>query len=266
MSRLPELHPAAAPCVLLFAVSAEVQLPAGIHSVGTLFAKCHLLVDDRRRAIVIDTGFLGHRRKFTRLFAQLGLQPTDVDAIVLTHGHLDHAGNLAWLKAWTGAPVLAHPLEQRHINGVYPYRGITRVCGALEALGRCVTHYRPAPIDRSLVDGELLPWWGGLRVLLLPGHTMGHCGLWSEKHQLLFSGDLVAIWRTWTQLTPPWLNVDSRLHRESLRRAAALRPRLVVPNHYTVFDPVELGRRFNAFAARLFSGGGEAAGPSASHS
>jgi glyoxylase-like metal-dependent hydrolase (beta-lactamase superfamily II) len=237
---------------------AEPQLPAGLHPLEGVFANCHVLVDERRRAVVIDTGFIGHRQKFERLFARLDLRPTDVEAIILTHGHLDHTGNLAWLKAWTGAPVFAHPLEQRHIDGVYPYRGLTRVCGAMEALGRVISRYRPASIDRPLADGEELPWWGGLRVLFLPGHTMGHCCLWSERHQLLFSGDLVAIWRWWTELPPPWLNVDSRLHRESVRRAAALHPRFVVPNHYSRFDPVELARRFNAFAARLCSDGGRA--------
>jgi len=206
--------------------------PPGLHHVRGLFGTCHVLVDKRSRVAVIDSGLIGYEGKFRRLFARLGLEPSSVDAILLTHGHLDHTGNVAWLKAWTGAPVLAHPLEQAHIDGVYPYRGPARICGALEALGRVVTRYRPVRIDRPIAEGDELPFWGGLRVVHLPGHTIGHCGFWSERHGLLFCGDLVAMYGRWTVKPPRFLNVDPELIPASLRKAAALQPRLVAPNHF----------------------------------
>jgi glyoxylase-like metal-dependent hydrolase (beta-lactamase superfamily II) len=178
------------------------EVPAGLHEIPTHFGCCHVLVTDDR-AVIIDSGLFGARRRFITLFAQLGLAPSAADAILLTHGHLDHAGNAAWLREWTGAPVLAHPAEQAHIDGRYPYRGWPRICGALEAVGRVAARYRPVHIDRDLRDGEELPWWGGLRVVHLPGHTNGHCGLWSHRHQLLFCGDLVAIW-AWRTMFPPF--------------------------------------------------------------
>jgi glyoxylase-like metal-dependent hydrolase (beta-lactamase superfamily II) len=229
----------------------SVSIPAGLHRIhGNLGrVSCHVLVENGR-AVIIDTGLAGERGRFQRLFARLGLEATCVEAILLTHGHLDHAGNLAWLKAWTGAPILAHPSEQAHIDGVFPYRGVARVCGALEAAGRLVFRYRPARIDRALADGDELPWWGGLRVVHLPGHTLGHCGFWSEFHRLLFVGDLVAIWTWRTTFPPPIFNSAPELMRESLRRAAALHPRLVVANHYSRFDPAWMAERLAAFAVR----------------
>ena len=51
---------------------------------------------------------------------------------------------------------------------------------------------QPAIIDVPIADGDELPFWGGLRVVHLPGHTLGHCGFYSKAHDLLFSGDLFA--------------------------------------------------------------------------
>ncbi len=80
---------------------------------------------------------------------------------------------MAALKEWTGAPVYAHPAEQRHIDGTYPYEGITRWCGRLEALGRKAYHYRSALIDEPLGEGDELPMWGGLRVIHPAGPYRG---------------------------------------------------------------------------------------------
>lgn len=226
--------------------------PSGIHPVRTAFGSCFVLVE-AGRAIVIDSGLFGVRPRFEDLFGQLGQGPRAVEAIVLTHGHLDHAGNAAWLREWTGAPVYAHAAEQRHLDGTYPYRGAARFCGWLEAAGRRVAHYRPVTIDRPLSDGDLLSWWGGLQVVHLPGHTAGHCGLWSERHQLLFCGDLVAIWRHWTNLPPFYFNSEPEKFRASLCRAAELQPRFVVPNHHSrsaPFDPAWFAGQFMKFAHR----------------
>jgi len=226
------------------------DVPTGLHPVRTVFVNCHVLVDENGRAAIVDSGFIGSRRKFRDLFDRLRLKPSDVDAILLTHGHLDHSANLAWLKHWTGAPVFAHALEQQHIDGTWPYRGASRVCGAMEAVGRGLVSYRPVLIDQTFSDDEELPFWGGLRVVHLPGHSAGHCGFWSERHRLFFIGDLVAIW-TWRATFPPRIfNSQQELLKDSLRKAVALNPRLVVPNHYNRFDPQWMARRLAEFARR----------------
>lgn len=210
--------------------------PPGLHALGTPLVRCHLLVEGDA-AVLIDTGLWGIAPGVKRLMANLGLGPEHLRAILLTHGHLDHTAGLAALKAWSGAPVYAHPLEQAHIDGVYPYTGDARFCGWLEAAGRAVFRYRPVRIDHPLADGDLLPFWGGLRVLHLPGHTAGHCGFFSERHRLFFCGDLFASYAPKPRFPPDVLNVDSREIRRSAERALTLGPVGIVPNHYDVRDP-----------------------------
>lgn len=203
----------------------------------------HLLVD-ADGAVLLDTGFPGDAKQIRRVMKHAGVGPGDIRAILLTHGHIDHAGQAAWARAWTGAPLYAHPLEQQHIDGVFPYRGAARVCGALEAAGRALTGYRSTRIDVALADGQELPFWGGLRVVHLPGHTLGHCGFYSHRHDLLFSGDLWVRFMMRTQVSPAIFTVAPELVWPSMRKARAIGARWMVPGHYDFPDAARLRRRF----------------------
>lgn len=205
---------------------------------------CCFLLWDGDRSVMIDTGLIGEMVFIRRLFRRLGLAPQSLAAILLTHGHLDHAGNLARLKRWTGAKIYAHPAEQKHIDGTFPYQGINRWCGRLEAAGRRAFHYRPAAIDEFLDDDQTLPFWGGLRVIHLPGHTLGHCGFFSARHNLLFSGDVFASYSFSVHPSPPIFNCAPDQLMASVHKIKALCPRWIIPCHLDVLDGDLHRRRF----------------------
>jgi glyoxylase-like metal-dependent hydrolase (beta-lactamase superfamily II) len=218
----------------------------GIYTIRGVMGVCHLLVDAQRDAVLLDTGLVGEPWQIRWRMRRLGLKPESIKAILLTHGHLDHAGNLAWAKSWCGAPIYAHPAEQTHIDGTYPYTGASVWCGRLERTGRAVLRVgQPTAIDVPLGDGDELPFWGGLRVVHLPGHTLGHCGFYSQRHDLLFSGDLFASYFFNVHAPPDILNSAPELIAASLEKARALGPRLMVPQHYDVLDGALHRRRFD---------------------
>ncbi len=223
-----------------------------VRTIRGVMGVCHLLVEpDGRGAVLLDTGLVGEQGQIRRAVRRLGLEPQDVRAILLTHGHLDHAGNLAWAQAWSGAKIYAHAAEQAHIDGTFPYRGVNRWCGRLERAGRALLGVgAPAKIDVTIADGDELPWWGGLRVVHLPGHTLGHCGFYSARHDVLFSGDLFASYFFKVHLPPPILNSAPELIPASLEKARALGARFVVPQHYDVLDGAVHRRRFDALLER----------------
>lgn len=222
--------------------------PDDLYPVRGVMNWVHLLVDETG-VVVLDTGFPGDAGRIRRRVQALGAGPGDVRAILLTHGHLDHGGNAAELREWCGAPLYAHPAEQAHLDGTFPYAGAARVCGFLESIGRALTHYRSARIDVPLADGEVLPFWGGMRVVHLPGHTLGHCGFYSLRHDLLFSGDLWVRFLLRTQASPRIFTSAPGLVGPSLRKARAMGARWIVPAHYDEPDAARLRRRFEELCA-----------------
>ncbi len=206
----------------------------------------HLLYDEtKHEAVLIDTGLVGEMPRLTRILRELSLDWKDIKAILLTHGHLDHTGNLARIKELTGAPILAHPLEQSHIDGTWPYTGASRLCGLLEATGRSLFRYRTATINQALIPDAELRYWGGLRVLHLPGHTEGHCAFHSERFNLLFSGDIFASYWFSVHLPPLFLNNCPEKLPASLEQICDLNPRYIIPNHYDRLDGELHRKRFN---------------------
>ncbi|MBC7368691.1 MAG: MBL fold metallo-hydrolase [Undibacterium sp.] len=83
-----------------------------------------------------------------------------------------------------------------------------------------------------MADDDLLPFWGGLRVIHLPGHTAGHCGFFSPKEKVLFSGDLFASYGWSAHRAPLFLSTEPERISASLDRARALDVEGVIPNHY----------------------------------
>ncbi len=150
--------------------------------------------------ISIDAGFLGGKQLLRRALVKRGWAGLPIKGILVTHGHLDHVANVAALAKEHHAWVAAPRLDELHYIGKYPYRGVARLCGLLEAAGRVVCGYRPFRVDRWLEDGDEIDVWHGLRVVALPGHTVGHVGFYCARLKLLFCADLFASYRRMAHL------------------------------------------------------------------
>jgi glyoxylase-like metal-dependent hydrolase (beta-lactamase superfamily II) len=206
----------------------------------------HLLVSGRD-LVLIDTGLFGDARRIRPAVQPLG----QLRAIVLTHGHLDHTSNAAPLQEWSGAAVYAPVGDETHLAGTHRYRGASQICGRLEAVGRALLRDRPPRVDVWLRDGAELPFWGGLQVIGLPGHTAGHIGLYSPTKRVLFAGDAFAV-RVRIALPPGFLNTDTAQVRQSFLKVAAIEARQVVPAHY-FWWPADLPARLRLRARQLRS-------------
>jgi glyoxylase-like metal-dependent hydrolase (beta-lactamase superfamily II) len=71
---------------------------------------------------LIDTGLAGSGPDIARVISGFGLTPPDLDRVVLTHFHDDHAGAAAEVGDWGGATVMAHRREAPIIRSQVPGR------------------------------------------------------------------------------------------------------------------------------------------------
>lgn len=70
--------------------------------------------------ILVDTGLPESERKIERALIQHRLTFRDIKLIVVTHAHVDHAGNAARLRELSGAPIVAHEGDAKHFSRETP--------------------------------------------------------------------------------------------------------------------------------------------------
>lgn len=204
------------------------RVAPGVFSIGGLkMGRAYLVEGEGRRVALIDSSSGGADRAILAAIEAAGHEASELVTIVATHYHHDHTGNAGTLRERTGAALCVHTADAPYVDGRTPWRAVRGAFGLAERLG-------PAryalPVDRTLEDGETLPFGGGLRVVHAPGHTPGHIALHAPALGVLFAGD--ALMNVLGLRLPLALaSHDMEAARESVRTIAGLEFDIALPGH-----------------------------------
>ncbi|MEA5124175.1 MBL fold metallo-hydrolase [Xanthomonas floridensis] len=159
---------------------------------GPQFDAAYLIVEAQRGAF-IDCGTSLSVPRLLAAVQAAGLTPTQVDWLILTHVHLDHAGGAgALLQHLPNARVLVHPRGAPHmIDPTRLIAGATAVYGQDE-MARSYGQIVPVPAERVVeaVDGQaVLLGERALCTVDTPGHARHHLCVWDARSRSWFTGD-----------------------------------------------------------------------------
>jgi len=204
------------------------------------------------RPFLVDTGVPGSVPAILGKLEELGIEPTDIALIVVTHTHVDHAGSAAELQSITGAPILA----QRHdaaamaegasepaVGRTPAAKGFAEQIAARMATAPAGPAYPPVSATTVVDDAANLSEFGvDARVIHTPGHTAGGLTIVLGNDEAIV-GDLIGS----SDGNPALAGfaTDETAMVDSIRRVLALEPAVVHTCHDGAFD---LAMLLDAFA------------------
>ena len=150
------------------------------------------LLEHAGRRILLDSGHALERPTLRFQLWRAGIRAKgDLDLVLLTHRHSDHAGNAAWLRRTFGAKVVCHERDVPELTGqAKPAPMVPGARWPHEKLLCAIEDRFPArcEVDEAFSDGALAH---GFRVVHVPGHTSGSAMLHHEPTGTLFAGDAI---------------------------------------------------------------------------
>ncbi|MEI2314104.1 MBL fold metallo-hydrolase [Bacillus nitratireducens] len=139
-----------------------------------------ILLWDDEMAVLIDTGFPGQIEDIQVEMERVGVSFDKLKVLILTHQDIDHIGSLPEIlqNLESNIKVYAHELDKPYIEGELPLLKDTQVQNPPKG-----------KVSDTLIDGQELPYCGGIRILHTPGHTPGHISLYLKQSKTLVAGD-----------------------------------------------------------------------------
>lgn len=209
------------------------------------------LIWDGETAILVDAGYPGQLPQIREAMERAGVSFVRLDTVIITHHDLDHTGSLSVIlkELPQKARVLAHEEEKPYIQAERRPTKMSQAEALLKSLpegqGQEIkTFYEylkanyenlKAKVDRTVADGEDLPYCGGITVVHTPGHTPGHICLYHRQSRTLIAGDALFVEGGLLVPAPGFTNLDPDLAARSLKKLTRYDIETVICYHGGLF-------------------------------
>ncbi len=189
-----------------------------------------IVIWDKDSLVLIDTGCPGQLHQIREAFEKEGIPFSKLNMVILTHQDIDHIGSVSSiLEELPGRlKVLAHEEEKAYINGEKKPVKLAELEERLECLPDNIKiiyeklkvgfERSRINVDKTLIDGEELPHFGGITAIHTPGHTPGHICLYTKKWKILIAGDILSVKEGLLVRADQDINYDNKLNIKSMKK------------------------------------------------
>lgn len=210
-----------------------------------------VIVWDEKDVVLFDAGLPGMGTIFRETAADTGVPFERLNKILITHSDMDHIGSLFEIihEAGLGITLMAHKEERPYIECELPpirlkqmeasaglATGATReqLLTMTENLKKGYRMFK-ANVDKTIEDGEVLPFFGGITCIYTPGHTPGHMSYYLNKLKLLIAGDILQVMDGSLVKCPEFTILDKEAVIASLKKLSQYEIEMAVCYHGGLF-------------------------------
>lgn len=206
-----------------------------------------IVVRDRTGFMLIDSGYPADRELVLGSIRELGLDPADAKAVLITHGHVDHTGSAAYFSETFGTPVLCSPEELGHVQGREKHQvtlGQVLVRAWRPRVFRWMLHVikakalqaQPAIRAEAWDADRLRKLPGAPEAVLLPGHTPGNAAILLRTAGAIAVGDSFVTGHPISRAAGPQMlhrmyHSDTAAALAATTRLDGVRASVILPGH-----------------------------------
>jgi len=206
-----------------------------------------IVVRDHSGFMLIDSGYPADRELVLGSIRELGLEPPEAKAVLITHGHVDHTGSAAYFSEAFGTPVLCSPEELAHVQGREKHQvtfGQVLVRAWRPRVFRWMLHVikakalqaQPATRAEAWDAHRLRNLPGAPEAVLLPGHTPGNAAILLPASGAIAVGDSFVTGHPISRTAGPQMlhrmyHSDTAAALAATTRLDSVRASVILPGH-----------------------------------
>jgi len=183
------------------------------------------LVDFGDELVMIDSGAGNSSSQLDRNIEMLGLKPSKLTQIILTHCHIDHIGSATYFRKKYKSEIIIHELDARALETGDSMKTAANWYG---------TTFPPTRVDRKLKGAHEILNFGqeDLHCLHTPGHTPGSISVYLDRagQRILFGQDIHGPFNR-------AFDSDIAAWRKSMNVLLLLEADILCEGHFGIYQP-----------------------------